>query len=191
MSTRYESALPDDAVAVWRQVFERQKAFAEHAFAQLDDAGFFRAIAPGLNPVAVIANHVAGNLRSRFTDFLTTDGEKPDRDRDSEFVVPDPSPDARPRARAEIMERWERGWSVLFATLDALTPADIARTVLIRAVPHPVHAAVLRQVDHYAFHVGQINVIARAIVGTDNWKWFTLPPGGTRAFNERLMGERP
>ncbi len=191
MSHRYESAPPGDTIAVWRQVFERQKAFAEHAFAQLDDAAFFRALAPGLNPVAVIANHVAGNLRSRFTDFLTTDGEKPDRDRDSEFVVPDPSPDARPRARAEIMERWERGWSVLFATLDGLTPADIARTVLIRAVPHPVHAAVLRQVDHYAFHVGQINVIARAIVGTDNWKWFTLPPGGTKAFNERLMGKRP
>lgn len=180
----YDQPLPSDVIAVWREVFARQKAFAEHAFAQLDDEGFFRVLAPGLNSVAVIANHVAGNLRSRFTDFLTTDGEKPDRDRDSEFVVPEPSP----QARAAVMARWDAGWSALFATLDALTPADLHRTVLIRAVPHPVHAAVLRQIDHYAFHVGQINVIARMVVGTEHWKWFTIPPGGTRAFNERLMG---
>ena len=85
----YDQPLPSDVIAVWREVFARQKAFAEHAFAQLDDERFFRVLAPGLNSVAVIANHVAGNLRSRFTDFLTTDGEKPDRDRDSEFVVPE------------------------------------------------------------------------------------------------------
>lgn len=186
-SYAYESELPLDTLAVWRQIFDRQRAFAEHAFGQLDDAGFFRVLAPGLNSVAVIANHVAGNLHSRFTDFLTTDGEKPDRDRDSEFVVPDPSP----AARAEIMRRWDAGWATLFTTLDSLTPDDLSRTVLIRAVPHPVHAAVLRQLDHYSFHVGQINVIARQIVGTDRWKWFTLPPGGTKAFNERLMGGQP
>lgn len=180
----FEHELPADLLMICRQLFDRQKAFAEHAFTQLDDEGFFRVLAPGLNSVAVIANHIAGNLRSRFTDFLTTDGEKPDRDRDAEFMPPQPSA----AARAEIMARWDAGWSTLFATLDALTPADLHRTVLIRAVPHPVHAAMLRQIDHYAFHVGQINILARMIVGTENWKWFTLPPGGTKAFNERLMG---
>lgn len=184
MNHAYDSALPTDSVEVWRHVFTRQKAFAKHAFTQLDDEGFFRVLAPGLNSVAVIANHLAGNLRSRFTDFLTTDGEKPDRDRDAEFIPPQPSA----AARAEIMARWDAGWSTLFATLNALTPADLHRTVLIRAVPHPVHAAMLRQIDHYAFHVGQINILARMIVGTEYWKWFTLPPGGTKAFNESLMG---
>jgi len=184
MNHRYESPPPAGTIDTWRSVFERQRAFAEHAFDQLDDDGFFRVLAPGLNSVAVIANHIGGNLRSRFTDFLTTDGEKPDRDRDREFVVPHPSP----AARGEIVERWEGGWATLFATLDALTPDDLPKVVLIRGVPHPVHAAVLRQLDHYSFHVGQINVIARQIVGTDNWQWFTLPPGGTKAFNERLAG---
>lgn len=181
---RYTVPPPDDAIELWRAVFARQKAFAEHAFNQLDDAGFFRVLAPGLNSIAVIASHIAGNLRSRFTDFLTADGEKPDRDRDSEFVRPDPTP----AARAEVMRRWDAGWAALFTTLDGLTPGDLSRTVRIRAVPHTVHAAVLRQIDHYSFHVGQINVIARQIVGTDRWDWFALPPGGTRAFNERLMG---
>jgi hypothetical protein len=180
----FEHALPSDTLATFHTLFTRQKAFAEQAFAQLDDEAFFRVLAPGLNSVAVIANHLAGNLRSRFTDFLTTDCEKPDRDRDAEFIPPQPSA----AARAEIMARWDAGWSTLFATLEALTPADLHRTVLIRAVPHPVHAAILRQIDHYSFHIGQINILARMIVGTEHWTWFTLPPGGTKAFNERLMG---
>lgn len=184
MNHAYDQPLPTDILPAWYAVFTRQKAFAEHAFRQLDDDGFFRILTPGLNSVAVITNHLAGNLRSRFTDFLTTDGEKPGRDRDSEFIPPEPSP----AARADIMARWESGWSTLFATLDALTPADLQRTVLIRAVPHPVHAAILRQIDHASFHVGQINIIARMIVGADRWEWFTIPPGGTKAFNQRLLG---
>ncbi len=184
MSHTYESAPPSDSLALWRSIFERQKAFAEHAFGQLDDGGFFRVIAPGLNSVAVIANHMAGNMRSRFTDFLTSDGEKPDRDRDSEFA----SLDASTATRATVMDRWDAGWATLFGTLEALGPDDLARTVTIRSVPHTVNAAVLRQIDHYSFHVGQINVIARQVVGTDRWSWFTLPPGGTAEFNRRLMG---
>jgi hypothetical protein len=86
------------------------------------------------------------------------------------------------------MQRWEQGWSVLFATLGSLTTDDIHKIVTIRSVPHPVHAAIARQLDHYSFHIGQINIIARQLVGTDNWQWFTLPPGGTKAFNEKLMG---
>ncbi len=183
-NTQYTTPLPDDLIAVWVSVFERQKAFGEHAFNQLSDEQFFAILAPGLNSCGVIANHLAGNMISRFTDFLTTDGEKPDRDRDSEFVPPESH---SAEERAKIMQRWEHGWGVLFATLGALTIDDIAKTVTIRSVPHPVHAAIARQLDHYSFHVGQINIIARQQVGTEHWQWFTLVPGGTKAFNAKLM----
>lgn len=182
---QYTTALPNDLVAVWLSVFERQKAFGEHAFSQLHDEHFFTIIAPGLNSCAIIANHIGGNLISRFTDFLTTDGEKSDRDRDSEFEPPRAQ---TPEARAQIMQRWETGWGTLFDTLSTLTVDDIGKTVTIRSVPHPVHAAIARAIDHYSFHIGQINIIARQLVGTEHWQWFTLSPGGTRAFNAKLMG---
>lgn len=185
MNTQYTTPLPNDLVAVWVSVFKRQKAFAEHAFNQLNDEQFFAILAPGLNSCAVIVNHLAGNMISRFTDFLTTDGEKPDRDRDSEF---DPPAQHTAEVRARIMERWEQGWGVLLGMLNTLTIDDIGKTVTIRSVPHPVHAAIARQLDHYSFHIGQINIIARQLVGTEHWQWFTLPPGGTKAFNAKLMG---
>lgn len=173
-------------VASARTVFVRQRAFAEHALDQLNDEQFFTAIAPGLNSPAVIVQHLAGNLLSRWTDFLTTDGEKPTRDRDAEFEAPQPAPAERAGVRAQVMQQWERGWAVLFAAFDALTDADLQRVVTIRTVEHSVALAIARQLDHYAFHVGQLNVIARFMVGTERWKWFTLPPGGTKAFNEQL-----
>ena len=184
-NTQYTTPLPNDIIKVWISVFERQKSFAEHAFNQLDDAQFFAILAPGLNSCAVIANHLAGNMISRFTDFLTTDGEKPDRDRDSEF---DPPTQHSADERTNIMQHWEQGWGTLFDTLNALTIDDIGKTVTIRSVPHPVHAAIARQLDHYSFHIGQINIIARQLVGTDRWQWFTLAPGATKAFNAKLMG---
>lgn len=185
----YESGLVGGLVEDCLAVFDRQRAFAEHAFDQLDDEGFFWTPAPGLNAVAVIARHLAGNLRSRWTDFLTADGEKDWRDREDEFALPEPSA----ASRAAIMEDWARGWAALDTALDGLTDRDLARQITIRGAPHTVHAAIARQMDHYAFHVGQINVIARLRVGTENWKWFTLPPGGTRAFNEamRTRHQRP
>lgn len=182
---QYTTPLPNDLIAVWISVFERQKAFGEHAFNQLADEQFFAILAPGLNSCAIITNHIAGNMISRFTDFLTTDGEKPDRDRDSEF---EPPASHTPEERAKIMQRWEQGWGVLLGTLNELTIDDIGKMVTIRSVPHPVHAAIARQLDHYSFHIGQINIIARQLVGTDNWQWFTLAPGGTQAFNAKLMG---
>ena len=178
----YASGLVGGVVEDCRAVFTRQRAFAEHAFEQLDDEGFFWTPAPGLNAVAVIARHLAGNLKSRWTDFLTADGEKDWRDRDAEFAPPQHTPASRRR----IMADWAEGWAVLDAALADLTDADLGRQVTIRGAPHTVHAAIARQLDHYAFHVGQINVIARLRVGTDNWKWFTLPPGGTQAFNESM-----
>jgi Protein of unknown function (DUF1572) len=184
-NTQFDSPLPDDMIQVWIQIFNRQKAFGEHAFNQLSDEQFFAILTPGLNSCAIIANHLAGNMLSRWTDFLTTDGEKPDRDRDTEFESPI---DHTSEQRALIMQRWEQGWSVLFETLGSLTTDDLSKVVSIRSVPHPVHAAVARQLDHYSFHIGQINMIARQLVGTESWEWFTLPPGGTKAFNEKLMG---
>jgi hypothetical protein len=184
----YESGLPTDLLQTWRAIFERQKAFAEHAFDQLDDDRFFAVLTPGLNSVAVIARHMGANMLSRWTDFLTTDGEKQSRDRDAELEAfpANMPPKQRRETRAHVMQVWSRGWDTLFATLDSLTESDLSRTVTIRSAPHSVHGAIARQLDHYAFHVGQINLIARQLVGTDNWRWFTLPPGGTRAFNERM-----
>ena len=186
MNQSYSQPLPADTIAIWHQVFERQRAFALHAFDQLDDAQFFAILAPGLNSCAIIANHLAGNMLSRWTEFLTTDGEKPNRNREAEFDLPaEHSADER----AKIMERFEQGWSILFAALDELTPADLGKVITIRTVEHTVNAAVVRQIDHLSFHVGQINIIARQLVGTDNWKWFTIAPGTTKAFNNELMGE--
>ena len=185
---RYESGLRADMLSTWRAVFDRQRAFAEHAFDQLDDEQFFTVLAPGLNSVGVIARHMGSNMLSRWTDFLTTDGEKPSRDRDAELAPIDgvDSADQRREARAQVMQTWADGWSTLLTTLDSLTEPDLSKTITIRGAPHTVHAAIARQLDHYAFHVGQINVIARQLVGTDQWQWFTLPPGGTRAFNEAM-----
>jgi len=183
---QYSTPLPFDTLAVWKQVFERQKAFGEHAFNQLTNDQFYAILAPGLNSCAIIANHLAGNMLSRWAEFLTTDGEKPSRDRDTEFDSP---AEHTADERAKIMERWELGWSTLFGAIDSLTTDDLSKIVTIRTVEHPVHAAVIRQIDHYSFHIGQINIIARQLVGTDVWKWFTLAPGGTKAFNKELMGE--
>ncbi|MDF1869436.1 MAG: DUF1572 family protein [Phycisphaerales bacterium] len=185
-NSQYTKPIPSDSISVWKQVFERQKSFGEHAFNQLNDEQFFAILAPGLNSCAIIANHIAGNAMSRWTDFLTTDGEKANRDRDSEFAAPSQH---TTEERTRIMARWERGWGTLFGTLDSLVADDISKIVTIRKVDHPVHAAIARAIDHYSFHIGQINIIARQLVGTDQWKWFTIAPGGTKAFNQKLMGE--
>jgi hypothetical protein len=184
-NSQFANPLPDDMIQVWMQIFARQKAFGEHAFNQLSDEQFFAILAPGLNSCAIIANHLAGNMLSRWTDFLTSDGEKKTRDRDSEF---EPPSELTSEQRATIMEHWEQGWGVLFETLGSLSNEDLSKSVTIRSVPHPVHAAIARQLDHYSFHIGQINIIARQLVGTDQWEWFTLAPGWTKAFNEKLMG---
>lgn len=186
MSSKYTTPFPDNTVSVWRQVFERQKSFGEHAFNQLSDEQFFAILAPGLNSCAVIANHLAGNMLSRWTDFLTTDGEKANRDRDTEF---DPPAEHTAEERAKIMDRWKQGWTTLLTTLESLTVDDLSKIITIRKVDHPVHAAVIRQIDHYSFHIGQINIVARQLVGTDSWQWFTIAPGGTKVFNKELMGE--
>jgi hypothetical protein len=119
--------------------------------------------------------HLAGNMRSRWTDFLASDGEKPDRDRESEFIE-----DVVPRER--IMQTWESGWAAVFAALEPLSDDDLSRTVYIRREPLSVVEAIVRQVEHYGYHVGQIVLIAKHLRG-DTWKYLTIPPGGSQAFN--------
>ena len=151
------------------------KRMADRAFEQLDDEDFFFRLNPRQNSIHVIVKHLAGNMHSRWTDFLTTDGEKPDRDRESEFVE-DPVP------RERIMQTWEVGWAAVFSALVPLRDEDLTRTVHIRREPLSVAQAIVRQVEHYGYHVGQIVLIAKHLRG-DKWNYLTIPPGGSGAFN--------
>ena len=151
------------------------RRLAEQAFEQLDDEHFFFKLNPQQNSIHVIVKHLAGNMRSRWTDFLHSDGEKPDRDRESEFVE-----DVVPRE--QIMRTWEAGWAAVFAALEPLTDADLSRTVRIRGEPHSAIRAIVRQVEHYGYHVGQIVLIAKHLRG-ERWNYLTIPPGGSAAFN--------
>lgn len=152
--------------------FRKHKGYADKALAGMSDEAYFHRPGETVNPVALIVKHLAGNLRSRFTDFLTTDGEKPTRDRDNEFVL---SP---VDTRDSLTAAWERGWQTLFDALSALTDADLGKTVLIRGEPHRVQQALLRGLDHAAYHVGQILYIARLL--NPGGKWLTIAPGASQ-----------
>ncbi len=170
-------ALIDGALAAFRA----NKGWADRAVAQLPDEKLHVALDPETNSIAVVMKHVAGNLLSRWTDFLTTDGEKPWRDRDDEFVDTF-------AARGDLLAYWESGWGRLFDALEALTPADVARTVAIRGEPHSVPLAIQRSLAHCGYHVGQIVLIARILAG-DSWETITIPRGGSAGFNRRVWGE--
>ena len=148
---------------------------AESAMAQLDDKQFFIAIDPESNSVAVIVKHIAGNARSRFTDFLATDGEKPDRFRDREFEM------TADTTRAEVMRWWEEGWNIVFGTLESLTPEDTQRTVTIRQEPHTVLQALNRALAHYAQHIGQVVFLAKHLRSSE-WKTLSIPRGQSENF---------
>jgi len=154
------------------------KQMVEQAIAQLTDDELHRAPAAGTNSVAIIMRHLAGNMLSRWTDFLATDGEKPDRNRDGEFAP-------WTGGRAELMQLWERGFAAFFVTLDALSPADMYKTVTIRTEPHTVPLAIIRGIDHLAYHVGQILMIAR-MVHSGPWQYITVAPGASAAFNRSM-----
>lgn len=160
----------------------RQKAMAEAAMAQLEWEKLRRQIDEHTNSIAVIAKHIAGNLRSRWTDFLTTDGEKPDRDRDREFV--DDLAD-----REQMMAAWEAGWGCMLTALESLAPDDLTRRITIRGVEHTVVEAILRAIEHNGYHVGQIVLLARHFAG-QQWNTLTIPPGGSAEFNRRHWGKR-
>jgi hypothetical protein len=145
------------------------KRFADGAIAQLREEEFFVQIDPEANSIAIIMKHISGNMRSRFTDFLTSDGEKPDRHRDQEFIQED-------LTYPELMRRWEAEWQNLFATIEALKPQDLERTITIRGEPHTVLQALNRALLHYAQHIGQIIFLAKHIRGTA-WKTLTIARG--------------
>jgi uncharacterized damage-inducible protein DinB len=157
--------------------FRRYKRLAEGAIAQLDEAEFSKPAGAG-NSIAILVWHISGNLKSRFTDFLTSDGEKPWRARDEEFV-------SRSVDRAQLIEKWEEGWTVLFAALGTLNAEDLARTVTIRNQPMAVHEALERSLSHVSYHVGQIVYIAKSLCG-DRWKYMSIPPGKSEEVNKRL-----
>ena len=156
--------------------FARLRQIADRAIAQLPPGTFTTPPAPGDNSVAAIVKHVGGNLLSRWTDFLTTDGEKPGRDRDTEFVI------LPTDTREHLLDRWAQGWAALFTALTPLTAADLDRTITIRGEPLTVLQAVQRQLTHYAYHVGQIVYIAKHFAGP-RWQSLSIAPGQSAAFN--------
>jgi len=158
--------------------FRDQKQTAEKALNQLPDALLHQPLDENTNSLAVIVKHLAGNFRSRFTDFLTTDGEKPNRDRDAEFV--DDIPD-----RPALMARWESGWQTLLDNLSPLTDADLPRTITIRNQPHTVVDALMRSLAHTAYHTGQIVQLAR-FLAKDNWTTLTIPRGQSAQFTQQM-----
>ncbi len=155
--------------------FRKSKGLADRALAQVEDADLFRTLDPDSNSIALVLKHLSGNMRSRWRDFLTSDGEKPDRDRDSEFELD--AADTRPA----LLERWEAGWTLLFDALAALSPEDLQREVAIRREPHTVMQAIQRQLTHYAHHVGQIVLLARHFAGP-RWRSLSIPKGRSRQF---------
>jgi hypothetical protein len=154
------------------------KRMAESAMAQLEDKEFFTAIDPESNSVAVLVKHIAGNARSRFTDFLTTDGEKPDRFRDQEFEI------STNTNREEVMRWWEEGWSQVFSTLDSLKPEDVSRTITIRQEPHTVMQAFNRALAHYAQHIGQIVFLSKH-VRSSRWQTLSIPRGKSEEYKAK------
>jgi uncharacterized damage-inducible protein DinB len=152
-----------------RAEYLRYKQLAEKSIAQMDDSQLSAPGPHGGNSIAVVCWHISGNLRSRFTDFLTSDGEKPWRHRDEEFVN-------RSVTRSELLEKWEQGWRVLLGALSELTDEHLQQTVAIRREPLRVHEALHRSLAHTAYHVGQIVYIAKFLRGGD-WTYLTIPPG--------------
>lgn len=165
-----------ETITIWR----RNKQVADAAIAQLSETPLRQSLDPEVNSVAVVMKHVAGNLRSRWTEFLTTDGEKPDRHRDNEFIDDYECRDA-------MLADWEDGWRVLFETLEALRPEDASDMVEIRGERISVPQAILRSITHCAYHVGQIVQTARIQAG-DAWTTLTIPRGESETYNRRRWG---
>lgn len=176
----------DDAVASYFsdvvRTFRNYQKLAERAIDQVSDEEFFRQIDPEANSIAVLVKHIAGNLHSRWRDFLATDGEKPDRNRDTEFELIDDTRDG-------LMQFWETGWQTLFDNVEPLTIEDLSRTVTIRGEPHSVPEAINRQLAHYASHIGQIVLLAKHYRSTE-WKTLSVPRNHSTEFNQFLADKQ-
>jgi hypothetical protein len=162
--------------------FHKYKKMGEDAMAQIDDKDFFKLLDPEANNIALIVKHMAGNMRSRWTDFLTTDGEKPDRNRDSEFY------EEKEDTRVSLMKRWEEGWGLVFDAIEPLREEDLDKTVFIRGESHTVLQAINRQLTHYAYHIGQIVFLAKHFAGS-RWKSLSIPKRKSKEFEVSKRGE--
>jgi len=162
-------------------LFRYYKKLTERAMEQVTDEQLFAVLDGEMNCIAIIVKHLVGNMRSRWTDFLVSDGEKPDRKRDTEFEAP-------PATRAELMKMWEQGWDYVFNALEPLSDADIERTVPIRGEAHSVMQAINRQIAHYAYHCGQIVFLAKHLQAKQ-WKALTVPRGKSEDFNRRVAAK--
>jgi len=174
MAFQFTTSYIEDALSLLRHY----KRLAERAMEQVTDDQLFAVIDKEANSIAVIVKHMAGNMRSRWTDFLSTDGEKPDRDRDSEFVEP-------PATREGLMAMWDDGWDRVFSAIEPLTEADLGRTVTIRGEAHTVMQAINRQLAHYPHHVGQIVLLAKHFA-CDRWQSLSVPRNKSAEFNRRV-----
>jgi hypothetical protein len=175
MAHKFLTSYLEDSIALFRHY----KKLGEGAIAQVSDEHLCTVLDPEMNSVALIVKHMAGNMRSRWIDFLTTDGEKPNRDRDTEFEAP-------PATRQAVLKLWEEGWAHVFAALEPLSDADLTREVTIRNEPHSVMQAINRQIAHYSYHVGQIVFLAKHFQA-EKWKSLSVPRKGSADFNARVL----
>jgi hypothetical protein len=175
MAHQFSNSYTEDSLSLFRYY----KKLAEGAMEQVTEKELFTALDEEMNSIAIIAKHMAGNMRSRWTDFLTSDGEKPDRNRDSEFVAP-------PKTREELIQMWNEGWSRLFQALEPLSDSDLARKVFIRGEAHSVMQAINRQIAHYSYHCGQIVFLAKHLKGV-SWKSLSVPRNKSAEFNQRVL----
>lgn len=177
MPTKFTTSFQKDSLSV----FGYYKKLAERAMEQVTDQQLCAVLDEEMNSIAIIVKHMYGNMRSRWTDFLTSDGEKPNRNRDSEFEEP-------PSSREGLMKMWEEGWRHVFAALGPLTDADMSRTVTIRGEAHSVMQAINRQIAHYAYHCGQVVLLAKHFKGSE-WKSLTVPRNRSAEFNQRVLAK--
>ncbi len=176
MTLEFTTSYITDALSLFRYY----KGLAERAMEQVTDEQLFAVLDQEANSIAIIVKHMAGNMRSRWSDFLTTAGEKPSRNRDSEFVDP-------PATRGALLADWENGWARLFSALEPLTEADLARAITIRGEPHSVMQGINRQLAHYPHHVGQIVLLAKHFAW-DHWKSLSVPRNRSAEFNQKVAG---
>jgi uncharacterized damage-inducible protein DinB len=174
MALKFTTSYLEDSL----DLFRYYKKLAERAMAQVTDDQLFATLDNESNSIGIVVKHMAGNMRSRWTDFLTTDGEKPDRDRDSEFLEP-------PSTRKALLRVWDDGWGRVFRALEPLSESDLSRTVTIRGEAHSVMQAINRQIAHYAHHVGQIVMLAKHFAH-DRWQSLSVPRNRSAEFNRKV-----
>ena len=174
MALRFTTSYLEDSLSLFRYY----KSLGDRAMAQLSDQNMVQTLDSEMNSVALIVKHLHGNMQSRWSDFLASDGEKPGRNRDDEFQDP-------PSSKQAVLRLWEEGWATLFHALSGLTDADLDRTATIRGEPHSVMQTINRQVAHYSYHCGQIVFLAKHLAG-ENWQSLSIPRGNSSHFNERV-----